>query len=98
MSRHLNVLTSLLMLEAGLAPININDGNDPLDVIKKMMNTLSEKDRRIAARKFRKQWRKVYKRGGVDFEQGEPPSGVEMRRRIWMVWQMFAEEQIIVDD
>tara|TARA_A100001011_G_scaffold213974_1_gene222015 strand:+ start:224 stop:520 length:297 start_codon:yes stop_codon:yes gene_type:complete len=93
MAKQANMITELLMLNAGLAPVDVDNGEDPIACIKKMMSMLSEADRRVAARKFRKQWRKAYRRDGIDIEQGQKPSSSEMRRRIWLVWQMFTDDQ-----
>jgi hypothetical protein len=91
-------MTTLQMLSAGIVPVDIYDDIPPMTSIKKMMNSLSEKERRIAARKFRKQWRKAYRKGSVEFSRGEEPTMGEARRRVWMVWQMFADKQIVPDD
>ena len=98
MAKQANMITELLMLSAGLAPVDVDNGEDPIARIKKMMSMLSESDRRIAARKFRKQWRKAYRRDGIDIEQGRKPTSSEMRRRVWMVWQMFADDQKTSND
>jgi hypothetical protein len=98
MSKENSMITELLMLNAGLAPVDVDNGCDPLETIKKMMDSLPEEDRRIAARKFRKQWRKAYRQDDIKIEQGKEPSSGEMRRRVWMVWQMFSENQNIFND
>ena len=98
MTKQNNVITELLMLSAGLAPVDVDNGLDPLDCIRKMLDTLPEKDRRLAVRKFRKQWRKAYRQDNVEYDRGKEPSSGEMRRRVWMVWQMFTENQKIFND
>ena len=95
MAKQANMITELLMLSAGLAPVDVDTGEDPIARIKKMMSMLSESDRRIAARKL---WRKAYRRDGIDIEQGRKPTSSEMRRRVWMVWQMFADDQKTSND
>ena len=87
-------IVELMMLSAGIAPVDVTDyRSDPLTVANKMLSSLSPEDRRVAVRKFRKQWKKAYKQCGIEYDTGKEPTRSEMRRRVWMVWQMFAEDQ-----
>ncbi len=89
-----STIVEIMMLTAGLAPVDVTDyASNPLEVVNKMLTSLSPEDRRVAVRKFRKQWKKAYRQNGIEYDSSDKPTPSEMRRRVWMVWQMFAEEQ-----
>ena len=99
MGKRDSTLVELMMLNAGIAPVDVTDYSvDPLASMRKMLDSLSPEDRRIASRKFRKQWKKAYRQANVEVDGGSAPSRTEMRRRIWMVYQMFADDQKVCID
>ena len=94
----LETLTKILMLDAGIVPVSTTLVNeDPVIVVKKMINNLPPDQRRRVTRKFRKLWRKAYKTTKElkhrknDFKGKKPPM-FEHRRRIYEVCRMLIRE------
>lgn len=90
-----DVITCLKMLDAGLAPHDpgMYANKDPVLEIHRILASLPPEEKKKLIRKFRKMWRKAYKIQDMTWRKGKKPTLPEKRRRIWMVWHMFAESQ-----
>ena len=81
------------MVSAGIVPLTEDMIQSSKQAqIEKLMDTLSEDDRRVLKRKFRKLWRKESRkrkrRWGGRLKEGEPTAS-QMRRRKNAVWSKF---------
>ena len=90
-------LVSLRMIEMGLAPPPKMEGRyytqDPVEYIRKSLESLSPEERRKSVRKFRKLHRKATKNKGTpEFNKGKAPTMLQKRSRISNVIRMIVEQ------
>ena len=84
------ILIDMLMIESGIVPSSSSGS------VKKMLDTLSEEDRRKAKRKFRKHWRNICKNDpslkySMGFGESKPTLTQMGNRRAW-VRKMMSEK------